>query len=477
MNDKILTVRKSALGSIEHEFAKLNRRATKIGAPPVGFEIVREWTYVMHEDPYTGAILLHPYHVPMLDIKVTGAAPKFEGWTFLGTLEHTEGGNILRSVPGETIPEEYRNVERKCDHCKLNRIRKDTFVVRHEDGTTLQVGRQCVRDFLGHRSPENIVRWADFMVKLGDWDGGDNEFGIGGFHIKEDPTVDMLDLLAVTHAYIKKFGWVSAGEAEVNFKTPTKTWVIDHFFPPTYPSMNAKWEAEKNMAKATDADYEFAENAREWALNVEATSDYLGNIKVIATNDYVGIRQFGLACSIVGVYKKKVEKDLKANTEFVNEWFGEKKERLELTVKVLNTFEKEGYYGLMTIVKMVTNNGLRAVWFASGYANEMEQGKTYKVKATIKDHNEWKDMKETVVNRVKVIEELTEDTEPALENNMNDDDFTFEKTIRVHCKECDVWMDESSVEFLNIEEGMMGEDRMTFRCPICKTVSTSLRVG
>lgn len=471
MEDRILKVRKSALGKIEHEFEKMNRRATKIGAPPVGFEIVREWTYVMHEDPYTGAILLHPYHIPMLDIKVTGAAPKFEGWTFLGTLEHTEGGNILRSVPGETIPEKFRNVERKCDHCKLNRLRKDTFVVRHEDSTTLQVGRQCVRDFLGHRSPENIVRWADFMVKLGDWDGGDNEFGIGGFHIKEDPSVDMTDLLAVTSAYIKKYGWIPASEAE--WKTPTKLMVLDHFFPPTYPSMNAKWEAEKDMAKPTDADYELAEKAREWALNVEATSDYLGNIKVIAANDYVTVRQFGLACSIVGVFKKNMEKELKNNTEFVNEWFGEEKERLELTVKVLNTFEKEGYYGLMTIVKMVTNNGLRAVWFASGYANEMEQGKTYKVKATVKKHNEWKGNKETQVNRVKVIEELTNQTEM----DFTEADFTFEKTIRVHCKECDEWMDEATVEFLNIEEGMMGEDRMTFNCPKCKTKNTSMRVG
>ncbi len=399
MEDRVLRVRKSALGKIEHEFEKLNRRATKIGAPAVGFEITREWTYVMNEDPHTGAVLLHPYHIPMLDIKVTGAAPKFEGWTFLGTLEHTEGGNILRSVPGETIPEDYRNVDRKCDHCKLNRIRKDTFVVRHEDDRMLQVGRQCVRDFLGHRSPENIVRWADFMVKLGDWDG-DEEFGIGGFHIKEDPTVDMLDLLAVASAYIKKFGWVPASD---DFNSPTKERVLDHFFPPVYPSINAKWEADEDKAKTTDADYDLAEKAREWALNVEATSDYLGNIKVIATNDYVGIRQFGLAASIVGVFKKNMEREMKNNTEFVNDWFGEPKERLEMTIKVLNTFEKEGYYGLTTIVKMVTDAGLRAVWFASGYT-DLEQGKTYKVKGTVKKHNEWKGSKETVVNRVKVIE-------------------------------------------------------------------------
>jgi len=472
-----ISVRKSVLGKVEHEFKKLNRRADKLGCPHVSFEIVREWNHVLHENPYTGEILLHPYHIPMVDIEVKGIAPKFEGWTFLGTLEHTESGNILRSVPGETIPEEFRDVERKCDHCKLARIRKDTFVVRHDDGRMLQVGRQCVRDFLGHRSPENIVRWADFMVKLGDWDG-DSEYGFGGWDIKEDPTVDMLELLAVTSAYIKKFGWVPASE---DWSHPTKERVLDHFFPPTYPSMNAKWEAEKDKATPTDYDYELAASAREWALNVEPTSDYLGNVKVIAANDYVGIRQFGIACSIVGVYKKKVEKEMRNNTEFVNEWFGEPKERLDLTVKVLNTFEKESYYGLTTIVKMVTATGHRVVWFASGYANSMEQGRTYKVKATVKKHNEWKGNKETVVNRVKVTEELDGQGELAFEKTkesfLDDDLFTFEKTIQVHCSTCKEWMDEKTVKFENIEEGMRGEDILTFVCPKCNTTNKSMRVG
>ena len=496
MEDKILSIRKSALGTIEHEFDKLNRRATKIGAPPVAFEITREWTYVVNEDPYTGAILLTPYHIPMLDIKVIGAAPKFEGWTFLGTLEHTDGGNILRSVPGQTIPEEYRNVDRKCDHCQWNRIRKDTFVVRHEDGTTKQVGRQCVRDFLGHRSPENIVRWADFMVKLGDWDGGDNEFGAGGWNIKEDPTIDMLDFLANTAAIIRNFGWVPASD---DFGFPTKQRVLDHFFPPRELTWSAQQDADKEKVRATDADYDLAERAREWAKNVDATNDYLGNIKVIATNDYVGIRQFGIAASIVGVFKKNEEKRLRESTEFVNEWFGTEKERLDLTVRVLNTFERESMYGLTTIHKMVTADGHRVVWFATGYTT-LEQGVTYHVKATIKGHNEWKGMKETAVNRLKVTEELDgaaadifwknkfAEAEKAQEEDafMNDPDlFTFKKeqkfadehNIRVYCTECAQWIPEDTVEFLNIEEDIQGRDKMTFNCPTCKTKNTSLRVG
>ena len=52
-----------------------------------------------------------------------------------------------------------------------------------------------------------------------------------------------------------------------------------------------------------------------------------------------------------------------------------------------------------------------------------------------------------------------------------------QKVIRVYCKNCKDWMDEASVEFLNIEEGMMGEDRLTFKCPKCHSKQISVRVG
>ena len=46
---------------------------------------------------------------------------KAEGWVFAGTIEHTEVGNILRSVSDEhKIPERYRDAEPYCEHCNTN---------------------------------------------------------------------------------------------------------------------------------------------------------------------------------------------------------------------------------------------------------------------------------------------------------------------------------------------------------------------
>jgi len=96
-------------------------------------------------------------------------------------------------------------------------------------------------------------------------------------------------------------------------------------------------------------------------------------------------------------------------------------------------------------------------------------------------------------NRVKVVEDLEpedfeqQDFEPdvveeqerskQLPGEINFYRNSRTKMIRVHCSDCQEWMDEKEVDFENIEEGMRGEDILTFKCPKCETIQRSVRVG
>lgn len=53
----------------------------------------------------------------------------------------------------------------------------------------------------------------------------------------------------------------------------------------------------------------------------------------------------------------------------------------------------------------------------------------------------------------------------------------WQPTIKVYCKQCKEWMDESKVKFENIEEDIQGKDILYFECPVCKTQQKSHRVG
>jgi hypothetical protein len=91
----------------------------------------------------------------------------------------------------------------------------------------------------------------------------------------------------------------------------------------------------------------------------------------------------------------------KTDSEYIGE-IGDKVE-LELTFKDYFTFETHySYYGeLNFIYKFADADGNTIVWKTSK-ALELEQGETYKVKGTIKEHNEYKGDKQTVLTRCKV---------------------------------------------------------------------------
>jgi hypothetical protein len=69
-----------------------------------GTQEQREWAYVV----------------------VRGEAPHFHGWSFVATLQHEEGGTILRRVPGQHEIDlgDYHLAPPLCDHCQKHRVRK-----------------------------------------------------------------------------------------------------------------------------------------------------------------------------------------------------------------------------------------------------------------------------------------------------------------------------------------------------------------
>ena len=49
--------------------------------------------------------------------------------------------------------------------------------------------------------------------------------------------------------------------------------------------------------------------------------------------------------------------------------------------------------------------------------------------------------------------------------------------IRCYCSKCREWIDESTIEFVDISEDFEGVDILTFICPTCKTEQSSRRIS
>jgi len=410
---------------LEQAIQKLNKRAEKLGVPPL--EIVNHGEELVPDPEFTRNVSLDAFGAPMRKIpyedipkvkvvliSINGEGPKLAGYTFVGALDHIvlPGSVVVNTVPGQTVPQEYFDNDPVCDHCGKIRRRNQTFVLKHEDGHHTQVGRQCIKDFLGH-DPSGIVRLLTAMWKLLEsFSDEDNDewYGRGGGG-NRDWQFEHDQVLKATAAIIRTFGWVPRSAADPDTgREATSSIVLDVLIPPydKYSRKrkealmeNIEWDEEKDQAEA--------EGAVAWLEEQEANNEYMHNLKAIAKAESVPSRMFGYWCSLVSAYQRAQER-LRINLaqKKTNEWVGEEKDKIETIVKVVGLRYFDGRYGTTTLHRMLDEEGRTLTWFAS-CKSHMDEGMTYRIKGTIKKLDEYNDWKQTVLTRVKMLEEIKDD--------------------------------------------------------------------
>lgn len=388
---KIFKINGDRMEEFQAKITKLNRRAVKLGVTPAVFTVVQEHRQYLD---FAGnkCTVAHAVRVQtQFEIDLTGEAPKFEGWEFLGKIEKMAAGNLLSAVPGKEVPEAYRDAAPECDHCQTRRRRKFTYIVRHDDGTVKQVGHQCIRDFLGHQSPEWIAQMCEIALSFAA--AGDDE-GLGGWSRPIDAT-HILTVVAMATACARLRGWVSSKSERQSTISEVQSQLFNR--------MHLK---PKEIVTPTAADNELAITIAEWAraLPTDPSNQFLTNLKIVCSEDLIKARHIGLACAAYIAYDKFVGDPSKFKSDKVeikNEHFGEIKKREVFELTVVEARKMMNDFGESTLVKFLDKDNRMAIWFASGRP-DLEVGDKIKAKATVKAHSDYKGLAQTMLNRVAV---------------------------------------------------------------------------
>jgi hypothetical protein len=414
--------------SLQARFNRLQRRAAKLESGEISM------TEVGHED-YPGfyvrgdsedldrLVFLEPstdpiakfgatgyrsagYSRRMYLVTVTGASPRLNGWHFIGAIdvmsdeENQFVGNLLRSIPGVEMPERFRTEPMHCDHCNLRKNWKSTFVVRHDDGTHKQVGRQCLKDFTGHKSPEMLVRLAEILMNVGRLlsDAEDEEWEGGSYHGKRYYNVE--DILRRVACIVRIDGW-KPKSFEVRSTASTLTcWLL------------ANGSSGEEMDRAypiSEADKVTAAQALDWMADLvtsDRLNDYEHNLYLLSQVGSVEHKRFGLLASAIPAFMRAHEREVMTKREqAVSQYVGEIGKRTEMTLALAKTSPFDSSYGTRTLCKYADEQGNVVVWWASGSV-DMAVGTKIKVKVTVKKHEEYIGVKQTSVSRLTVTEVL-----------------------------------------------------------------------
>ncbi len=342
------------LSYLSHRIDKLNDRAAKLGVEPITIAETARHTRPEQKDEITGLVERAEYVV--ITVEIDGGRIHLADWRFLGTVEHTPAGNILRAVPGEEMPEDYRTARRDCDHCGTDRRRRDTYLVQHTDGTIKQVGRTCTADYLGGADAQKLAAWMQSLYAL-ESDAGDEDIdrtprGRGGVTPRE------IVETAVATVRMDHGRYHKSGSKGATVWTVTD-WL--HGGPPARKLMDAGFSI-------TADDIDRAEALLAWIANEYDGNGYIANLRISAENELIGLRKIGLLVSLPIAWDN-AQRSVAERAEREARWVTEKAEReaaraaemadaadaptgrVEITGEVIKLDSRETDWG--TIYKMI----------------------------------------------------------------------------------------------------------------------------
>lgn len=403
--------------ALTSHFAKLAKRAAKIDvvAPTLtldGVEVVRG--VGIPGDP--GVNAFGEKVTTWRYVIVTGQPVKLAGWEFVATLEHDHdtGKAIIRRVPGSDEQAvdltAYRNASANCDHCGQDRQRKDTYIVRHEDGDVKQVGSSCLKDFLGHGSPEQYARMAEWFSQLDDMlsaSEGDGFEGAGGSSGPAlYPTDDFLAYVAV---YIRTYGWVA--RSAQGYSQPTADSASRDMGRALGYVKSSKDEPPILRPEAQDT--ETAAAALAWVRDElgakDGLSDYEHNLVACCESDFLVTRRLGIAASAINAHLRHLEREIKrAQRESTPDagHLAAEGEKVQITGTIARVSGYDSGFGTKYAVGILTDEGHALTWFTgSPFATNDEMlavGDKVTGRVTVKSHDHFNGRADTHVLRCKL---------------------------------------------------------------------------
>lgn len=391
---KVRRIAEDRQAGLDKALEALVRRAKRLGVAPPKYRVVRvEDVPLVCTLPLSGGQLgwCRLAEVDrMLWIEAETKEVRLDGWTFCATIEHLgEDGNLLRVAPSfkGTLPQAYRSDLPTCDHCHTRRKRAETFVLQHEDGRMVRIGRSCIRDFLGDRSADGCVAMAEMEVAL--LSAIEDAEGHGGGYLRGQATrVGPSEYLGVVALVIARIGWLSRGAARQLGRMGTADVAWRVLCPPigSKPVTDAKGEV-LSLGDVTEAMRQDGAEALAWArsLPADVDSDYLYNLRLISGLGSWSGRESGLGAAVLMSYQKEQDRLNRLRLEralpsvhlgSVGDRFGAKGTKKKpglppVRATVLSATTKEGDFGLVTTVRMQARAALDGhvhdlIWFASG---------------------------------------------------------------------------------------------------------------
>jgi len=344
------------------------------------------------------------WHLPQIkffDCELSSETVVAGDYEFIGVIEYYKNKDEVTFVTlsNNNIPEEYSNSLPTCDHCNTKRKRNTTFVLRSKvDGSTVQVGSTCLRDFLGYDASD-LIRALRFMTKFSNvvahYLYAPLTTTAGKFHDKQKRQYGVREILMLTNAVIRIFGYHTA-KSETHVPTSQ---VVAKMCEEPDSKEGAFWLNKVNENRLDMTDSTMANEVVKWANEDSSNNDYMYNVRSCLNAGTVTEFRFGILCSAVGSFRAAMLKKIENASMYSDAYLGTVGKRQEFEVKCIDTKVIDSHYGTTILYTMIDTDNNVLTWFSTSDL-EIPKDRFMKIKGTVKKHQVFNDIKQTVLSRV-----------------------------------------------------------------------------
>ena len=355
-----------------------------------------------------------PYEARKVELKIPDEAVFAENnWTFGGSVEPSgvDGKNFVNinltgNDFGLVVPPKYFTVNPcTCDYCKTNRKRNKTYlVVNRETGEWKQLGKECLKLFVAGIDVDAIATFESFIKEAECAANPGDEF----FYNRRLRFVKVADALALACAVYRERGYLATRDVAGNANDLSNKNIVQRKLTQQYGCDSDFLNITNSTRDKIDAiTFKTDINVEDVISDVEQLPDdtYYNNLKVIVENEYVPLDKLGLLASIPKAIKRyKEEKKRQEERERLaaeSNYLGSVGEKISVNfVSGREIACCETQFGLLHIYEFKDANGNTVVWKSSSSKDIPESGV---ITGTVKSHEEYDGIKQTVILRAKII--------------------------------------------------------------------------
>lgn len=350
-----------------------------------------EFSFELTEEGYVQ--VSGEYYAPFKTYTIYNNVVGLTGYTPVAKIDHLENDAIVinRICKSEDVVCHF--TDSVCEHCGKNRNRVSTYIVKDANGKLIQVGKSCLREFLGISVEPFLKALAGLLEEEEEEEEDIEQLMQGGYYALK--TVRMLQYILTA---IGRWGYVSkANHCDDKPATSSRVWQIMR-------------EAEEAHKYNTGTDWltpiEDAEEVMKYALdNLGVKKEIENNMHAILQAEYVRENHIGyLAYVPVWVSNHKNQAIVTAVTtdKPQSQYVGKVDGKIEATGTITFIKHFPSQYGTKTLVKVITNEGNILTWWASKFIAESETGNFVKITGTVKSQEVYNNEKQTTLTRCKM---------------------------------------------------------------------------